>query len=352
MKTAIITDQHFGARADSLIFHDYFEKFYNENFFPYLIENDIKRIFDLGDTFDRRKFINYETWRRCKSYFFDKIAEFRLDYHCLIGNHSTYYKNTNRVNSPQLMLYGYKAFHIYTGPKEVTIDGLKILFVPWLNSENYDETIDLIKETDATVLMGHIEVQGFEMYKGAINDAGLSRKEFRKFDVVLSGHFHHKSTIDNITYLGAPYEITWSDYNDPRGFHIFDHQTKDLTFVRNQCIMFNKVFYDDIDKTESEIMSGDYEYIRDTYVKVIVKNKNNPYVFDLFIDKLNTCEPVNMQVVEDNFNLDIEGEDEILDEAQDTVTIIKKYIKGLNLDNAKPMEDLFYDLYSEALEVE
>ena len=36
MKIAIITDQHFGARKNSKLFHDYFLKFYNDVFFPTL----------------------------------------------------------------------------------------------------------------------------------------------------------------------------------------------------------------------------------------------------------------------------------------------------------------------------
>jgi hypothetical protein len=58
MKVAIITDQHFGARKNSKLFHDYFLKFYNDIFFPYLEENNIKVVIDMGDTFDSRKGID------------------------------------------------------------------------------------------------------------------------------------------------------------------------------------------------------------------------------------------------------------------------------------------------------
>ena len=51
----IITDQHFGLRKGSQVFHDYMEKFYNDIFFPTLKENKIKTLLDLGDTFDNRK---------------------------------------------------------------------------------------------------------------------------------------------------------------------------------------------------------------------------------------------------------------------------------------------------------
>ena len=59
MKLVILGDTHFGARGDSLDFHKFFQKFYDEVFFPYLLENDIKIVIQLGDLFDRRKFINF-----------------------------------------------------------------------------------------------------------------------------------------------------------------------------------------------------------------------------------------------------------------------------------------------------
>ena len=153
-------------------------------------------------------------------------------------------------------------------------------------------------------------------------------------------------------YLGAPYEMTWSDYNDERGFHIFDTKTRELEFIQNPLRVFHKVFYDDASKTEKEILSEDHSRIKGAYVKVVVKNKDNPYFFDMFIDRLNSYEPTNLQVVEDNFNLNIEDESDILSEAEDTITIIKKYINSLNVDNPKQMEKLFYELYHDALSIE
>ena len=51
MKVAIITDQHFGCRKNSKLFHDYFLKFYNDVFFPTLEKEGIDTIVDMGDTF-------------------------------------------------------------------------------------------------------------------------------------------------------------------------------------------------------------------------------------------------------------------------------------------------------------
>ena len=349
MKIALITDQHFGVRNDSIQFHEYYKKFYQEFFFPTLREMGVTDIVELGDIFDRRKYVNFDTLSRCREYFFDPIARNGLSLHCIVGNHDIYFKNTNRVNAPDLLL-GEFDMHVYSEPTEVDFDGTSILMMPWINTQNYDVAMYAIEKSKSQICLGHLEFQGFEMYRGAVIDHGLSHKAFEKFDMVCSGHFHHKSTKDNINYLGAPYEMTWSDYDDPRGFHIFDTETKELTYFQNPYIMFHKVFYDDAQG--EQILQQKFDHLKDTHVKVIVKNKDNPYMFDLFIDKLNSSNPAHMQVVEDNFNLDIDVDDNIVDEAEDTITIIRKYIDNLQLKDNKPLNDLFYDLYHEALSVE
>jgi hypothetical protein len=364
MKIALITDQHFGIRNDSTQFHEYYKKFYSEVFFPTLEEHGIKDIIELGDIFDRRKYVNFDSLERCTDYFFGPIFRKGINLHCIVGNHDTYFKNTNAVNAPRLLL-GWMAgkckscitgnpselFIYQDASSDIDFDGCKIMFMPWINSGNYDRAMDTIKNSNADVVMGHLELRGFEMYKGATIDAGLSHTLFEKFDMVMSGHFHHKSSKDNVHYLGSPYQMTWSDYNDDRGFHIFDTETRELTYIKNPFIMFHKVFFDDVEVDDIP----DFSHLKDTYVKVVVKNKNNPYVFDLFMDKLNSCEPVHVQVVEDNLNLDIGDESDFIDEAEDTMTIVKKYVEGLSRSlslsdtQSKNVSSMLNDLYQEVL---
>ena len=210
MKIALITDTHFGARSDSIPFDNFFEKFYTEKFFPELEKRQIKTIIHLGDIFDRRKFINFNTYKKCREYFFDKAQEMQIDMHMIPGNHDTYFKNTNEVNSPELLLKDYDNITIYPEVTKLTFDEHDILFTPWICSDNYKQTMEAINETDAKVCFGHYELAGFQMYKGHANDHGMDPKIFDKFDLVCSGHFHHRSSNGNITYLGNPYEITWS----------------------------------------------------------------------------------------------------------------------------------------------
>lgn len=354
MKIVLLTDTHWGVRNDSAAFHDYFNRFLEHTFFPYLDEQNIKTVIHLGDLVDRRKYINFVTANRLKRDFLDRLRERDVDCHIIAGNHDVYYKNTNEINALEELVAGkYPNVHIYTAPETIDFGGGDILLLPWICEENHEESIDAIRTTKATILMGHLELNGFEMFRGSISDHGLDHRIFDSFDVVCSGHFHHKSDTGNIHYLGAFAEYTWSDYDDPRGFHVFDTESRELTFIRNPFRMFQKVWYDDAGKTVDEVVFNADIDVKDKIVKVIVKNKTNPYWFDLFIDKLEKSGVIDLQVVEDHLHLDIVDDEEIVDEAEDTLTVCKKYISGMNLSvDQKKLDRVITSLYSEALQVE
>ena len=119
----------------------------------------------MGDVVDRRKYISFKTASDFRKRFIGKFQEMDIDLHIIIGNHDTYYKNTNEVNSME-ELVGSDRFNIYTGPTVVEFDGTPIQFMPWINANSYDESMDALKHSPAQILMGHLEVNGFEMYKG------------------------------------------------------------------------------------------------------------------------------------------------------------------------------------------
>ena len=354
MKIALLGDTHFGARNDNSAFHDYFEKFYRDVFFPYLKENEIDTVIQFGDLFDRRKYINFMTLARSRKYFFDELARLGITMHVFVGNHDTFYKNTNEVNSPDLLLTEYPNIHVYSDPTDIAFDGTPITLLPWVCSGNIQQCLDHIENTPAQILFGHLELAGFEMYRGAVNDHGqFDSNILSKFDVVCSGHFHHKSSRGNIHYLGTPYEMSWSDYNDHRGFHIFDTNTRELEFIRNPNVIFNKIHYDDADKVMDDVVGIDFARYKGTYVKVIVRNKTNPYWFDIFVDRLEKAGTVDIQVVEDHLNLNLEDDSEIVNEAEDTLTILRKVVEGVESNVPKKDLDLFLtNLYDEAMHVE
>lgn len=352
-KICILGDTHFGVRSDSMDFHKYYQKFYDNVFFPYLIENDIKVVFQLGDLFDRRKFINFNSLYLSRKYFFNKLKENNIELHTLIGNHDVYFKNTLEVSSPTLTLKEYDNITIYDDFQSIHLCDIQIDVVPWLCDDNQDEILKKMQKSKSDFCFGHFEIDGFEMDRGTVHHGGLDRKKLKKYDTVLSGHFHHRSKSDNIVYVGTPYELTWSDYNDPRGFHILDTQTRDLTFVENPYKMFQKVFYDDGKQDHEFWKKYDYDSLRETFVKIVVLNKQNPFLFDSVIDNLYKAELGDLSVVEDFTDLSVDEDDDLINQAEDTMTILSKFIDNVELKvESDKLKSIMREIYIEALNTE
>jgi predicted phosphodiesterase len=351
MKIALITDTHWGVRNDQLAFLDNNKRFIDEVFLPYLDAHSIRTVIHLGDLVDRRKYLNINTAKRLRSDFIQPLHARGITPHLIIGNHDTYYKNTNSVNS--IREFYEHDFTIYESAAEVEFDGVPILFIPWICDDNRDDTLKLIGATNAQIALGHLELAGFEMYRGSPVSHGDDRVLFDRFDLVCSGHYHHRSTAGNIHYLGSHAEFTWSDYDDPKGFHILDTETREVAFIENPFKMFRKVWYNDKDKTSEEVMDRDFSKYAGAYVKLIVSNKDNPFVFDLFTTKLYEAQPLEVTIVEDHRNMDSIDEKDLLNEAEDTLTILSKYIGTIesNVDN-KELDKLMRSLYNEALQME
>ena len=348
MKIALLNDTHFGVRNDSPAFMEYQNKFYNDLFFPYLIENNIKTLIHLGDVVDRRKFINHNTAHNFKKVFWNKLEELNIDTHVIIGNHDTYYKNTNEVNAMQNLQLS-KSCKIYTTATETEFDGCNILFLPWICDENYDDSIHAIDHSSSTVAMGHLEVKGFEMHSGVINDHGLERNQFTKFEKVLSGHFHKKSDDGRIYYLGTQYEMTWSDYRCPKGFHIFDTDTREIERVANPLTMFEKIIYND---KETDYLTFDIEKYNKKHVKLFISNKTNDDMYNMFIDRLyNKINLHELNIIEDSMDLNATVREDILEQGEDTLTFLRNYIDQIETDVDKhKLKEFAKELYVEASE--
>ena len=351
MKVALITDTHFGARNDNQNFNEYFFQFYENQFFPYLRENGITNVIHLGDVMDRRKYVSYRIAKDFRERFIDKFEG--INFHMLVGNHDTFYKNTNEVNSLQELVDGrHKNITVYEKSTEVEFDGCKILFVPWINTENMSHTMKMLQTSDAQICMGHLELNGFEMQRGLVMDHGWDKQEFKRFDMVMSGHYHHKSDDGQIFYLGTPYEIYWNDWNDPKGFHVFDTEKRELERIVNPYTIYSKIYYDDTVSIFDD--NHDMSAYRNKYVKLVVVNKKDLYQFDKFVDRLLQADCHEVKIIEDFSELDASNvSDDIVENTEDTMTLLERYIDDLTVDLSKNrLKNTTRELYIEAQDLD
>lgn len=347
MKIAILNDTHCGARGSSEIFIEYQRKFYEEVFFPHLLNNGIKHILHLGDYYEHRKFVNFKALHSNRKHFLEKLREYGINMTIIPGNHDVFYKNTNELCSLKELLGHYTdCVDIIMKPQVIDFDGVKIALLPWINSENFSSSMKFIEECGAQYCGAHLELVGFDMMKGVTNTQGsMTAEPFKKFDQVWTGHFHTKSSRNNIYYLGSQMEFTWADCDDPKHFHIFDTKTHQLTPVLNPITLFTKIVYND---TIEDYTTHNVEQYKDRFIKVIVTNKTDLFTFDKFIDRLTDVGVHELKIAEtfDRFageNVDVEIE------VEDTVTLMNSYIDNVDTELDKErIKQTMQKLFTEA----
>ena len=345
MRVAIVTDTHFGARKGSKLFHDYFEQFFDDVFFPTLDKEKIDTVIHMGDAFDSRKGIEFKSLKWSRRVVFDRLKERGITMHLMVGNHDAYYKNTNDINSNDLLLNEYSNIKVYSSPTEVSVGGLPILFIPWVNEQNEEETNKAIKKSKCRVAMGHLELNGFTATPGHVMEHGHDSRAYDKFEKVFSGHYHSRSDNGTVFYLGNPYEMFWNDVNDSRGFHIFDTESLEHTPINNPYRLFYKIFYEDTNY--QTFNATEYE---NKIVKVIVKKKTDTKKFEKFVDKLYKVGIADLKIVE-NFQL-MNTEEFEAEESEDTMSILNRYIEESETElNKTVIQSLIRHIYQEACEV-
>lgn len=330
MKVAVLNDTHCGIRNSSEIFLKNAEDFYSQVFFPYCRENGIEQILHLGDYYDHRKFVNFKALNHNRKVFLDPLRKYGMKMDIIPGNHDTYYKNTNDLNSLKELLGHYmNEVHIIMDPTVMEYGSLKIALIPWINSENFTSTMKFVNECKADWLGGHLELSGFEVMRGLKNSHGMDAAAFKRFEMVLSGHYHAASRQENIWYLGSQMEFFWSDAHDPKYFHVIDTETREIEKIRNPYTLFEKIVYND-EKTDYN--NYDVSNLDKRFVKVVVVNKSDTFVFDRFIDRIQNQDIYELKIAE-NFNEfmgeNVEDESISFDDTQD---IVDTYIDAVETE--------------------
>jgi DNA repair exonuclease SbcCD nuclease subunit len=351
MKIAVLNDTHCGVRNSSDIFLNYQDRFYNEVFFPYLKKHNIKQILHLGDYYDHRKYINFKALNQNRKTFLERMRNDGITMDIIPGNHDVFYKNTNDLCALKESLgYFTSNVNIIMEPKVLDYDGLRIALVPWINNENYASTMKFLEKCDASWVGAHLELTGFDMMRGVQNTHGMSADVFKRFEMVMTGHFHTKSQQGNIHYLGSQMEFTWSDSGDPKYFHVIDTSTRELIPVRNDITIFEKVLYND---TEIDYNNYDVSKLKNKFVKVVVVNKSDPFLFDRFIDKIHNIDTHELKIAETFDEFLGENVDDETVSVEDTTELLDTYVESVETDlDKEKMKGLMRSLYVEAQNLE
>ncbi len=344
MKVAVLGDTHWGARGDSLAFLQHFERFHAEVFFPYLERTGIKVIYHLGDLVDRRKYISHVVANRMRTAFVDRLGPYQLV--IIPGNHDTPYRNSLEANAVRELLGARDNVHVVEQPQYISN---RVLLLPWIcpaNEQATKEAVIKARNCNRIIIMGHLELAGFQMQRGHVMEKGMDASEFAGFPLVLSGHYHHRNSHGDIHYLGSPYEITWADHDDEKGFHVLDLDTHELEFIPNPLRMHERLEFDD--RENMDISFSDYH---DKIVKVVVRHRDDTAGFDAFMRELENAGPASVQVMDDGLIQSINA-DQPIGDVQDTLDILMSHVGGVgdSVDKAR-LQELLGSLYQEAVQI-
>jgi hypothetical protein len=352
VKIAFLCDTHFGCRNDSPFFLENALSFFEKQFFPFLEKHNIKNVIHLGDFFDRRKYVNFNTLSAVRKRFINKIVSDEINLHITIGNHDTYFRNTNELNSlNELLNDRFPNIKVYEKPSKINFDDFCFGIIPWVTKENEPEVLDFISKCPCKMIGGHFEIVGFQVIPGIKHQGGFNISVFNRFDKVLSGHFHIKQTEGNIHYLGTQYQMNFSDVYSKKGFHVYDTETDELQFVENESNIFHLFTYDDSSPEELKNMAKFLKNnnLQGGFIRVNVRSKSKQEIFDKFISALWEKGIQDLSLIEEVFESTSNIE---FDETQDTMSIINAEIDSIPKDIDKyKLKNIIKDLYMESLKI-
>ena len=351
MKVAVLNDTHCGIRNSSQIFLDNASEFYSEVFFPHCEQENVKQIIHLGDYYDNRKVVNIKALNHNRKHFLNEMRKRGMTMDIIPGNHDTYFKNTNDMNSlKELLGHFMNEINIIMEPTVMEYGSLKMAMLPWICQDNYEKSLDFITNCKADWLGAHLELNGFEMMRGVKNTHGMSRDLFKKFELVLTGHYHCQSREDNIWYLGSQMEFFWSDAHDPKFFSIIDTERRSVQRIRNPYTLFEKIVYND---KETDYNNFRFENLNKKFVRVVVVERTDTFAFDQFIDRIQAQDIHDLKISE-NFNefIGANVNDEGL-KVDDTPQLMDDYVDGVETDLDKDKIKLMMrDLMTQAQALE
>lgn len=317
MKTVIIGDLHIGIRNGNQYFFDMMKNFFKNKFFPFLYENNITRVIQLGDILDKRKTIDFTIAKFLINDFFGKFEESNIEFYSISGNHDLYYRQSISLDGPSQFTSGCKHVHIVKEP--IILDNF--VMIPWVCDENINNIVKFLEDNkdDSRIVLGHFELAGFPVIKGHISDKGTIKTElFHGYQKVLSGHYHSPSMKDNIIYVGTPYELSWNEYGDKKKYYIYDDVNNELTPVYTNESMFVRIDWNNRDSIDISKLKG-------KYIRVITDENTDEKQLSSYLLSLDKQEIADIKVLHKE---SIE-EDEVQDETivvDDIVTIMMTYI--------------------------
>lgn len=230
-KIFLISDIHFGIRNSNQEWADIQEDYFYNWFIP-LIEKEkteTSAVFMLGDIFENRTSLNIKTLDT--SIKIIKEISSQVPVHIIVGNHDSYNKSQNDINSLKIFNFLDNVF-VYEEPKMLKLENEKSIYLmPWRST--YEIEKETIENINSDYLFCHTSYSGSYSNRVSKSPDGNSVEVFNKFKRVYSGHIHFRQEKDNIILIGSPYSMTKNDIDNQKGIYILNLNKDTHVFIEN-----------------------------------------------------------------------------------------------------------------------
>lgn len=350
MKILFLGDLHIGARNGNPNFLKMMDTYFKEELFPYILDNEIKYVVQLGDILDKRRSIDFTISNYLVNTFFKFFIENEVHLYSTVGNHDVYYRQSIKLDGPSQFADD-TYIHIIKDCQIIEFEEINLAMTPWICDENKEEFTSWIVEhkNKNTILCGHFELAGFPIQKGYISDKGtIDTENMKGYKCVLSGHYHSPSDKDKIIYVGTPYELTWSDYGDEKKFLVYDTKSKKFDTIYTKKKMFHKIMY-----TDDILQTINYDNYKNSYVKVVLSSDYNEGKLNVFLSMLDEkAQPYGIQTIDIREQQETLMEEISADDVDNPIEIMMNTIESKVTDDnlCQLVKTLTYEIYQSAMD--
>ncbi len=340
-KFAIITDLHFGVNGNSDMMLDSQERYFKEEFVPYIKENKLDFLVIAGDLFENQNSINVKVLNKAVE-IIEEIASVVSTY-VLVGNHDIYYKSNLAVNSLKI-IKGINRVTVVDKPVIINAGAAKLALVPWITGEP--------EFPEADYCIGHFDVVGAMMRAGRPSEKGMVPSELlSRYKATYSGHYHCHSKIESggnkIEYVGCPYQLTRNDKGEEKGFLVVE---LDCGSISEEKYVYSKNSIKFVEAVYPNI--PDESCVKGNVVDIIVEYgpNFNEFEFNKYLSVINSMSPASNPSIKASGGIVITSSD---GKAFDVHAVMHKYIDETNISEDKKSEliKLFDELYTKNMEL-
>ncbi len=349
MKLAILGDSHFQVRGGDLDFLE-FQLKWHERMFAEMQKQGITTCVQVGDFMDNRKVLDVRVGQYLTKRFLPLLEKYDIRFFTLLGNHNLFYRESVQIHNLWFLEH-HSRFNVINSPQ--TMFG-NILMLPWICKENQEACMQAVSNGTEQICIGHLELTDFPMYKGVMATTGLDPLAFKRFELVVSGHYHTVSKIGNIHYTGSPYHLTWADYPDDteRGWFVLDTEKKEMDMQHNtqNDSLFAIHEYDPAMKYEPALL----QHLAGKIVRFIVSDRGDTKKYNKFLASIKEVKMIEYKIVDETI-IDIKQTTATIDTSlliANTLTAITDYAGSLaeTVDGAdvNMTKEIARDLYERA----